>query len=243
MRRYLILSAALLAALAWSGTSFGRDKDAGNDSQSNASDASSNDSQSTAQNRNDRQDRDHSEDAQHHAALGISMSESDGHVRVIAVMPGSPAARAGVQVGDEIRAVDDQKIRTTQGLTEEIEEQQPGATVELSIRRNGERKTLQAKLASSQESRRWRNNRQMASNGWNEEYNNNANRQNGWNRNRASSYDPNQSVSQQLNQLRQQVAQLQQEVDELRGQSANNSRVSYRSRTNNTSRDGGQDQD
>ena len=142
MRRYLILSAALLAMAAWGGTSFGREKDSSNDSQSNASDSSSNDSQSAAQNR-DRQDRETSDDAQHHAALGISMSDSEGHVRVIAVMPGSPAARAGLQVGDEIRAVGDQRIRTAQGLTEEIEEQQPGATVELSIRRNGERRAPQ----------------------------------------------------------------------------------------------------
>ena len=126
MRRYLILPAALLAVAAWGGTSFGREKDAGNDSQSNASESSTNDSQSTGQNRNDRQEREEMDDAEHHAALGISMVEKDGHVRVAAVMPGSPAARAGLQVDDEIRAVGDQRIRTTDGLTEEISEQQPG---------------------------------------------------------------------------------------------------------------------
>jgi PDZ domain len=244
MRRYLILSAALLALAAWSGKSFGRDKDSGNDSQTNASDSASNETQSSAQNRNDRQDRENADDAQHHAALGISMTDSDGHVRVAAVMPGSPAARAGLQVGDEIRAVDDQRIRTADELTEEIGEQQPGANVELSIRRNGERRTLHARLASSQEANRWRNNRQVASNAGNDEYNNRGYRQDGWNRNRASSYDPDsqlnsQAINQQLRQMRQQVAQLQQEVDELRNQSAN-TRLGNRNRANNASRDGGQ---
>jgi len=260
MRRYLILPAALLAAIAWGGTSFGRDKDSGNDSQSKASNTSGNDTQATNQNGNDQQGREGADDAQHHAALGISMTDSDGHVRVAAVMPGSPAAKAGLQVGDEIRAVDDERIRTAEGLTEEIGEQQPGATVELSIRRNGERRTLHARLASSQEANRWRNNRQFglnrqngsngqyASNVENDDYNSRGNQQNGWNRNRASSYDPDsqsasQAIHQQLRQLRQQVAQLQQEVDELRGQSANGTRVGYRNRSNNNSRDGQSDQD
>ena len=249
--RYGVVAVALLAMATWSGNSFGREKDASNDSTSNAqSNASNDDSQNASQNNNDRrnQDRDQSDaDAQHHAALGISVVDNDGRVRVVAILPGSPAARAGLQVGDEIRSVDDQRIRTADGLTEEVGEKQPGSNVELSIRRNGERRTLQARLVSSQEVRQ--NNRQYASNdgnrgnrqnGWNQnQY------QNGWNRNRASSYDPNaqsgsQSVNQQIRQLRQQVAQLQQEVDELRNQSADGARVGYRNRSNNASRDGGQ---
>ena len=120
-------------------------------------------------------------------------------------------------------------------------EKQPGSNVELSIRRNGERRTLQARLVSSQEVRQ--NNRQYAANddGYNRGNRQNGWNQNGWNRNRASSYDPNaqsgsQSVNQQIRMLRQQVAQLQQEVDELRNQSANGARVGYRNRSNDTSR-------
>ena len=243
--RYGVVAAALLAMATWSGSSFGREKDSSNESQSKAS---SDDSQNASQNNNDRrnQDRDQSDaDAQHHAALGISVVDNDGRVRVVAILPGSPAARAGLQVGDEIRSVDDQRIRTAEGLTEEVGEKQPGSNVELSIRRNGERRTLQARLVSSQEVRQ--NNRQYAANddGYNRGNRQNGWNQNGWNRNRASSYDPNaqsgsQSVNQQIRMLRQQVAQLQQEVDELRNQSANGARVGYRNRSNDTSRDGGQ---
>jgi hypothetical protein len=256
--RYGMVAVALAALATWSGSSFGREKEASNDTQSNAANASTDESSSTAQSNNgnnDRrgQDREQGDaDAQHHAALGISVVDHDGRVRVIAILPASPAAKAGLQVGDEIRYVDDQRIRTAEGLTDEVGEKQPGSNVELSIRRNGERRTVQARLASSQEmaANRGQNNRYAANDDNN--YNNRGNRQNGWNqnqsqngwnRNRASSYDPNaqsgsQSVNQQIRTLRQQVAQLQQEVDDLRNQSAGGARVGYRNRSNNSSRDG-----
>jgi HSP20 family molecular chaperone IbpA len=278
MRRTSVtLAVALLAALAWSGNSFGRDQDdsqATGNSGSNSS-ASNDNSQTSTQNDSRNQDRDNRENRnqdrdnrnssdnrnnnqedQHHASLGISMVEQDGHVRVTAVMPGSPAAKAGVQVNDEIRAVDEQRIRTAEGLSEEIGEKQAGATVELAVRRNGERRTLRARLASAQEfgsrrNRQWqqgqqygqqdqygRQNGQWAQNGQQGGNDENRGRLGNWNRNRASSYDPDsQSVNQQVQQLRQQVNQLQQEVDELRGQQGNN-RVGYRTRLNNSSRDG-----
>jgi len=258
--QYGLVAVALFALSTWGGSSFGRDKDSSDNDQSKASNAASDDAQS-AQNGNDRrnQDRDQTDaDAQHHAALGISVADNDGRVRVIAILPASPAAKAGLQVGDEIRYVDDQRIRTAEGLTEEVGEKQPGSNVELSIRRNGERRTVQARLGSAQElnANRGQNNRQYAANddnnfnnrgnrqnGWNQNGWNQNQGQNGWNRNRASSYDPNtqqgsQSVNQQIRSLRQQVAQLQQEVDDLRNQQAGGSRVGYRNRSNNNSRDG-----
>jgi len=248
---YGIVALALVAMATWSGSSFGREKDSSDDTKSNANKAASDDSQAGQSNDRNNQDRnqDHNQseaDAQHHAALGISIVDNDGRVRVVAILPGSPAARAGLQVGDEIRYVDDQRIRTAEGLTDEVGEKQAGSNVELSIRRNGERRTVQARLASSQEMATSRGqNRQYVSN---DDNNNRGNRQNGWNqngwnRNRASSYDPNtqsnsQSVNQQIRTLRQQVAQLQQEVDDLRNQSG--ARVGYRNRSNNASRDGSQ---
>lgn len=87
------------------------------------------------------------DDAQHHAALGVSLAESDGNVRVIAVAPGSPAAQAGIRVGDEIRYVNDQRIRTTHGLVEEISDFHPGEKVSLTIRRSGQNQTVHATLA------------------------------------------------------------------------------------------------
>jgi hypothetical protein len=172
---------------------------------------------SQKQSRNQQSSND--DNAQHHAALGVSLRELDGRVKVIAVLPASPAARAGLQVGDEIRYVGDQRIRTTEGLAEEIGEYHPGSQVELSIRRDGEKKTLHARLASQEStfSSRDRGNR-------------NAGNQTGWNDNRqanraqraAYSYAGNEEqqnvsmLSQQLRTLQQQVSRMQQEVNQLR---------------------------
>ncbi len=114
--------------------------------------------QQNPNNQNRRDDND-DDDAQHHAALGVSLRESDGRVTVIAVLPGSPAARAGLRNGDVIRYVGDQRIATAAGLAEEIGEYKPGSQVELSIRRNGEKQTLTANLGSRQTLMRDRINR------------------------------------------------------------------------------------
>ncbi len=64
------------------------------------------------------------------------------------MLPGSPAAQAGIRVGDEITQVDAASIRASQQLIAEIGKRQPGSQVELGIRRGGEEKTFRATLAS-----------------------------------------------------------------------------------------------
>jgi hypothetical protein len=236
MRSTKWLAAALVfaAGLALPSFGYGAESDSSNSGKKSTSSADDrSDSQKQSRNQQDSND----ENAQHHAALGVSLTESDGQVKVIAVLPGSPASRAGLQVGDEIRYVGDQRIRTAEGLAEEIGEYHPGSQVELSIRRDGEKKTLHARLASQEStfSSRERGNR-------------NAGYQSGWNDNRqanraqraAYSYGGNEEqqnasmLSQQVRTLQQQVSRLQQEVNELRmEQSGNRSRNATRdSRTN-----------
>ena len=86
----------------------------------------------------------------HHAALGVLIGNSQDGVSVVGIIPGSPAELAGLRVGDVIRGVGDQRIRTTQGLTEEIREYTPGSAIDLSIRRDGERRIVTATLASQE---------------------------------------------------------------------------------------------
>ncbi len=86
----------------------------------------------------------------HHAALGVLIGTSTDGVSVVGIIPGSPAALAGLRVGDVIRQVGDQRIGTTQGLNEEIRQYQPGSPVDLTIRRNGERRIVRATLASQE---------------------------------------------------------------------------------------------
>lgn len=84
----------------------------------------------------------------HHGALGVLLGASGEGVSVVGVMPDSPAERAGLRPGDEIRYVEDQRIRTTQELTDEIGKYEPGTEVDLLIRRNGQRQVVRAALAT-----------------------------------------------------------------------------------------------
>ncbi|HET9664824.1 MAG TPA: S41 family peptidase [Burkholderiales bacterium] len=70
--------------------------------------------------------------------LGLQVEMVDGLVRVVAPMPGTPAARAGLQSGDFIIGFDDQPV---QGMTlaeaVSIMRGAPGTSIALMIRRSG----------------------------------------------------------------------------------------------------------
>ena len=161
----------------------------------------------------------------HHAALGVLVSRSEDGVHVIGIMPGSPAERSGLRVGDEIRYVGDERIRTTQGLTDEIRKLQPGSQVDLSIRRNGDRQIVKATLGSADATRERAvengngGRGELAGGDGNNRREQSATRARG-----AYSYGPNnsqpvdpQQISQQLRALQQQISRLQQQIDLLRG--------------------------
>jgi len=86
----------------------------------------------------------------HHGALGVSLTKSADGVTVVGVIPGSPAERAGLRLGDEIRHVGDKRIYNTQELVEEVRESKPGTQIDLIIRRNGQRQVVSAKLGSQE---------------------------------------------------------------------------------------------
>src|SRR5258708_7657969 len=74
-----------------------------------------------------------------YAALGVLLSASDDAVRVVEVIPDSPAERAGLKGGDEIRSVDDDRVRTPGEVTKVIGAIGSGTPVDLIIRRDGRR--------------------------------------------------------------------------------------------------------
>jgi hypothetical protein len=82
------------------------------------------------------------------AALGVLVDQSKDAVTVSEVITGSPAERAGIIVGDEIRFVGDFRIFTPQELTEVLGASKPGTPVELMIRRNGRRQIVEATVAA-----------------------------------------------------------------------------------------------
>lgn len=86
-----------------------------------------------------------------HAALGVSLAEAKNGVRVIAVVPGSPAEKAGLLPGDEIRHIGEERVQSIRTFIDKVREFAPGTPIELNISRHGERHVLKAQLASVSE--------------------------------------------------------------------------------------------
>ena len=80
-----------------------------------------------------------------HAYLGVSLPD-DGAARLVQVVPASPAGRAALQANDEVTAVDGNSITTGDELREAIDAKKPGDKITLTIKRNGNERTVQVTL-------------------------------------------------------------------------------------------------
>ncbi len=83
------------------------------------------------------------------AFLGVKVDPRDdggSGALVTEVVPGSPAAEAGLKVGDAVVALDADPITGEAGLVATIREHAPGDVVEIDVRRNGAPVTLRATL-------------------------------------------------------------------------------------------------
>jgi membrane-associated protease RseP (regulator of RpoE activity) len=79
--------------------------------------------------------------------LGVTVDDSNGQLRVTGLTPKSPAAAAGVQVGDEIVTVNDYPVSTYDLFVGQIQAMgRVGGQVPLGIRRNGKMLTLRATI-------------------------------------------------------------------------------------------------
>jgi putative serine protease PepD len=81
-----------------------------------------------------------------HAYLGIALSGSGA--KVGEVRPGTPAAKAGLRVGDVITAVGGKPVTSANELRSAIDARRAGSSVSLTFVRNGAKKAVQVKLAS-----------------------------------------------------------------------------------------------
>lgn len=86
-------------------------------------------------------------------------SGTQTQVEVISVIDGSPAWRAGIEVGDIVRSVDGIQVKKISDLVKTIHSKQVGSPVELVIARDGQLMTynfvLQEKKDTGKESKYW----------------------------------------------------------------------------------------
>lgn len=82
------------------------------------------------------------------AALGVTLSKSahGGGVRVLRVVAGSPADKAGLKIGDRIVGVDDNPATSYNELIRLIGESRPGSDMRIAVDRYGLEGTLHASL-------------------------------------------------------------------------------------------------
>ena len=83
-----------------------------------------------------------------HAYIGVSLEDGSQGPRVAAVSDGSPAAKAGVRVGDVITAIDGNTVRSADDLRGEIDNLEVGKRVTLTVERSGTEHQLSVTLAA-----------------------------------------------------------------------------------------------
>jgi putative serine protease PepD len=80
-----------------------------------------------------------------HAYLGVSLPD-DGAARLVRVVDGSPASRAGLQSNDEVTKVDGDEIATGDELRAAIDAKKPGDRITLTIRRGNDERAVRVTL-------------------------------------------------------------------------------------------------
>ncbi|WP_349370156.1 Do family serine endopeptidase [Salinarimonas sp.] len=78
-------------------------------------------------------------------AAGVGLDEAEGAI-VGQVTPDSPAAEAGFEVGDIVLAVNGDTIEDARDLSRTIAFMDPGETVEVTVFRDGERRTVEVTI-------------------------------------------------------------------------------------------------
>jgi serine protease Do len=78
--------------------------------------------------------------------LGILLADSEGAPKIDRVEPNTPAAKAGLQRGDVVLAVEGDKVPSAERLVRRISSLKAGAVVKLTIKRGEEEKEITATL-------------------------------------------------------------------------------------------------
>ncbi|MEW6477036.1 MAG: trypsin-like peptidase domain-containing protein [Actinomycetota bacterium] len=85
------------------------------------------------------------------AFLGVSTTETpdgSGGAEVVSLVPGGPAQRAGISVGDLIVTFDGKPVASADSLSGLVQARQPGDTVQVVVERNGASRTISVTLGT-----------------------------------------------------------------------------------------------
>jgi S1-C subfamily serine protease/photosystem II stability/assembly factor-like uncharacterized protein len=82
------------------------------------------------------------------AYLGAVGADADGKAKLTQIMPGSPAEKAGLAVGDVVLAIGDKDVTGFDQVLDELRPKRRGEMVTLKINRGGETKSIEATLAN-----------------------------------------------------------------------------------------------
>jgi serine protease DegQ len=85
-------------------------------------------------------------DVQPRGFLGAELADADAGPVVQSVLSGGPAAKAGLQVGDIVRRVEDTAIESTKDLSRLLSARAEGDVLKVTIRRAGAEKTIAIEL-------------------------------------------------------------------------------------------------
>ena len=88
--------------------------------------------------------------------LGVVRAEIDGRSVVVAVLPGSPAERAGLAEGDLITAIDGAPVGSAAELRAAVEALAEGAAYKLTIDRGGASRMLEVEREAASAGNTWR---------------------------------------------------------------------------------------
>ncbi len=81
------------------------------------------------------------------AGLGVTLEPSEVEAKITLIREGSPASRIGLKVGDKITRFEGQQIDSSKQLVDLIKQEENGATVAITIDRNGSQLHYQVILA------------------------------------------------------------------------------------------------
>jgi putative serine protease PepD len=87
-----------------------------------------------------------------HPYLGVGIEDADNGARLVEVRSGSPAAEAGLRQGDVVTEVAATEIGSADELREAVSARKPGDSLELTVERSGETRTVTVQLGTRPDS-------------------------------------------------------------------------------------------